>query len=66
MHSPYPDGSFDSRYLHVVRHGQLRGTMRPVLTWLPDGIVNRRNCSARISVQRAPACTSAQQRRHVS
>ena len=34
MHSPYHDGSFDSRYLGVVRRDQLRGTMRPVLTWL--------------------------------
>ncbi|HEX6372926.1 MAG TPA: S26 family signal peptidase [Longimicrobium sp.] len=34
MHSPYADGSFDSRYLGVVRRDQLRGTMRPVLTWL--------------------------------
>jgi conjugative transfer signal peptidase TraF len=34
VHSPYADGSFDSRYLGVVRAEQLRGTMRPVLTWL--------------------------------
>lgn len=34
MHSPYADGSFDSRYLGVLRREQLRGTMRPVLTWL--------------------------------
>lgn len=34
MHSPYADGSFDSRYLGVVRRDQLRGTMQPVLTWL--------------------------------
>lgn len=34
MHSPYHDGSFDSRYLGVVRRDQVRGTMRPVLTWL--------------------------------
>lgn len=33
-HSPYADGSFDSRYLGVVRTEQLHGTMRPVLTWL--------------------------------
>lgn len=37
MHSPYADGSFDSRYLGVVRRDQLRGTMRPMVTWLtPD------------------------------
>jgi conjugative transfer signal peptidase TraF len=34
MHSPYHDGSFDSRYLGVVRREQLRGTMRPMVTWL--------------------------------
>ena len=34
MHSPYHDGSFDSRHLGVVRSEQLRGTMRPMLTWL--------------------------------
>jgi len=34
MHSPYADGSFDSRYLGVVRGDQLHGTMRPVITWL--------------------------------
>lgn len=34
MHSPYHDGSFDSRYLGVVRRGQVRGTMLPLLTWL--------------------------------
>ena len=34
MHSPYHDGSFDSRYVGVVRREQLRGRMRPVLTWL--------------------------------
>lgn len=33
MHSQYADGSFDSRYLGVVRSDQLRGTVRPVLTW---------------------------------
>jgi conjugative transfer signal peptidase TraF len=37
MHSPYHDGSFDSRYLGVVRRDQLHGTMRPVLTWLTPG-----------------------------
>lgn len=34
VHSPYADGSFDSRYLGVVRRHQLHGTMRPVATWL--------------------------------
>lgn len=34
MHAPYAEGSFDSRCLGVVRRDQLRGTMRPVLTWL--------------------------------
>lgn len=34
MHSHFHDGSFDSRYLSVVRRDQLRGTMRPVFTWL--------------------------------
>ncbi len=34
VHSPYADGSFDSRYLGVVRLQQTRGTVRPVLTWL--------------------------------
>jgi conjugative transfer signal peptidase TraF len=33
-HSPYADGSFDSRYLGVIRHDQIRGVMTPVLTWL--------------------------------
>lgn len=34
MHSPYADGSFDSRYLGVIRLEQVCGTLRPVLTWL--------------------------------
>jgi conjugative transfer signal peptidase TraF len=33
-HSPYAEGSFDSRYLGIVRQEQLRGTVRPILTWL--------------------------------
>ena len=33
LHSPYADASFDSRYLGVVRGEQLRGTLRPLLTW---------------------------------
>jgi type IV secretory pathway protease TraF len=37
VHSPYADGSFDSRYLGVVRLEQMRGTVRPVLTWLTSG-----------------------------
>ena len=37
MHSPYADGSFDSRYLGVVRSDQMRGVVRPVLTWLTRG-----------------------------
>jgi conjugative transfer signal peptidase TraF len=34
VHSPYADGSFDSRYLGVVRAEQMRGIVRPLLTWL--------------------------------
>ncbi|HET6232198.1 MAG TPA: S26 family signal peptidase [Longimicrobiaceae bacterium] len=34
VHSPYADGSFDSRYVGIVRTEQMRGTLRPVLTWL--------------------------------
>jgi hypothetical protein len=34
VHSPYADGSFDSRYLGVIRLEQMRGTLRPVITWL--------------------------------
>jgi conjugative transfer signal peptidase TraF len=34
VHSPYADGSFDSRYVGVVRSDQLRGTVRPLVTWL--------------------------------
>ena len=34
VHSPYADGSFDSRYLGVVRAEQMRGVVRPLLTWL--------------------------------
>lgn len=34
VHSPYANGSFDSRYLGVVRSHQLYGKMRPVLTWI--------------------------------
>lgn len=34
MHSPYADGSFDSRYLGVVRREQMRGSLRPIITWL--------------------------------
>ena len=34
VHSPYADGSFDSRYLGVIRREQMRGTLRPVITWL--------------------------------
>lgn len=34
MHSPYADGSLDSRYLGVVRSAQLRGSLRPLVTWL--------------------------------
>jgi hypothetical protein len=33
VYSPYHDGSFDSRYVGVVGQDQLRGTMRPVVTW---------------------------------
>ena len=32
--SPYADGSFDSRYLGVIRRDQMLGTLRPVITWL--------------------------------
>ena len=34
VHSHFADGSFDSRYVGVVRSSQMRGTLRPVLTWL--------------------------------
>jgi conjugative transfer signal peptidase TraF len=34
VHSPYADGSFDSRYVGIVRDEQMRGTLQPVLTWL--------------------------------
>lgn len=34
VHSHFADGSFDSRYVGVVRKAQMRGTLRPVLTWL--------------------------------
>lgn len=34
VHSPYAEGSFDSRYLGVVRLHQVRGIVRPVITWL--------------------------------
>ena len=34
MHSPYAEGSFDSRYLGVVGMDQVRGTVRPLVTWL--------------------------------
>jgi conjugative transfer signal peptidase TraF len=34
VHSAYADGSFDSRYVGIVRAEQMRGTLRPVLTWL--------------------------------
>lgn len=34
MHSQYADGSFDSRYLGVVAQEQVRGVVRPVMTWL--------------------------------
>jgi conjugative transfer signal peptidase TraF len=34
VQSPFADGSFDSRYVGVVRSSQLRGTLRPVVTWL--------------------------------
>ncbi|NNC30773.1 S26 family signal peptidase [Longimicrobium terrae] len=36
LHSPYAEGSFDSRYLGVVRRDQISGTMQPLLTWLTD------------------------------
>lgn len=34
VHSPYADGSFDSRYLGVIRREQMLGALRPVVTWL--------------------------------
>lgn len=34
MHSPYADASFDSRYLGVIGMDQVRGTLRPLVTWL--------------------------------
>ena len=34
VHSPYAEGSFDSRYLGVVRLDQVRGIVRPIITWL--------------------------------
>jgi hypothetical protein len=61
VHSPYAGGSFDSRYLGVVRDEQLRGTLEPVLTWLTRSqmaalrartIVPRR-CGAIACVQRS-------------
>ena len=63
MHSPYHDGSFDSRYLGVVRLDQLRGTMRPVLTWLTPGQraalrargLRPERCGLVACVQREPA-----------
>jgi conjugative transfer signal peptidase TraF len=33
-HSPYAEGSFDSRYIGPIGQNQIRGTLRPVLTWL--------------------------------
>jgi conjugative transfer signal peptidase TraF len=33
-YSPYADGSFDSRYVGVIDKEQIRGTLRPVVTWL--------------------------------
>jgi len=51
VHSPYADGSFDSRYLGVVRQVQLRGTVRPVLTWLTASQLSALR-ARHISVQR--------------
>ncbi|NNC30768.1 S26 family signal peptidase [Longimicrobium terrae] len=34
VHSPYADGSFDSRYVGVVQTHHVSGTMQPLFTWL--------------------------------